>query len=1619
MAEQRRANGSETSDVQSIAEIIARSESDILEKWMLALKSKITLREDLLAEDDLRRRSAEFLRSLKVGLRQGDVADVDADAWQPLKSLLGDIFAAHAAHGVSPSEGAFYVFSLKDTLVEFFRKDFTDRPASFQGQLDSLTHLLENLGLFAFETISRRHEEQLGRVKGRESPATGDHSDMPDSTQLLQTLTAFKKGDFSARMPVDQIGVAGKIADTLNDIIELEERTVQEFEQISTAVGREGSLKQRLSLGALPGSWGTLVNSANTLIEGLVQPIGEVTRVVRAVADGDLSQSIALETEVGPLKGEFLSTAKVINTMVEQLTTFASEVTRVAREVGTEGKLGGQATVEGVSGTWRDLTDTVNTMAGSLTDQIRNVAEVTAAVANGDLTRKITIEAKGEVLKLKDTINTMVDQLTAFASEVTRVAREVGTEGQLGGQATVEGVSGVWKDLTENVNTMARNLTDQVRNIAEVTTAVANGDLTRKVTAEVRGELLELKNTINTMVDRLSTFSTEVTRIARQIGVEGELGGQAEVIGVSGTWRDLTESVNLMASNLTDQVRGVAKVVTAVAEGDLKKKVTAQARGEVGMLSETINGMTDTLSTFADEVTRVAREVGVEGVLGGQANVPGAAGTWKDLTGNVNEMASNLTTQVRAIGEVATAVTKGDLSRSITVEAAGEVAQLKDNINQMIGTLGETTKTNEQQDWLKSNLAKFTNMLQGQRDMVSVANMILSELAPMVSAQHSVFYSLEAPEGQTDKELKLLGTYGFKERKQLANRFKLGEGLIGQAAMEKKRILLTEVPSDYVQISSGLGAATPLNIVVLPVLFENELQAIIELASFNRYSEIQLTFLEQLTETLGIVLTNIAASARTEQLLEESQTMSEELQTQQEELQQSNEELEEKAKQLTEQNVEVEEKNREVEEAKLTLQEKAEQLSLTSKYKSEFLANMSHELRTPLNSLMILSNTLSDNADGNLTDKQVEYAQTIHGSGTDLLELINEILDLSKIESGTMAVELSDVPFNDLQGFVERTFRQVAEDRGLDFEVDLMADLPRAIHTDAKRLQQVLKNLLSNAFKFTEKGQVDLRISTARQGWSRDHETLDRASGVIAFTVSDTGIGIPKDKQKVIFEAFQQADGGSSRKFGGTGLGLSISREIARLLGGEIRVESAPGKGSTFTLYVPQGYTPPPKTAPLPQNPVEGPPQRLIRDSQSTGAGPAAGEPDLTSLVPGGLPDDRDNIQPGDHVVLIVEDDVKFARILLDMAHDKGFKRLVATRGDAGLALARKYNPDAITLDIRLPEMDGWRVLDQLKHEPATRHIPVHMISVEDGRQRALQQGAIAYLEKPVDEAALAKAFGDIGEFVEQRVKKLLIVEDDETQRQAIVELIGNSDVEATAVGTGHAALTAMKSQAFDCLVLDLGLPDMSGFELIEAIKRAPDIREIPVIVYTGKELTEQEETKLRHVAESIIVKDVKSPERLLDETALFLHRVEENLPERKRKMLRQVHQQDPALTGKKILVVDDDMRNIFAVTSVLERQKMEVVYAETGQAGLQMLKDTPDVDVVLMDIMMPGMDGYAAMRAIRKMPQFKNLPIIAVTAKAMKGDREKCIEAGASDYIKKPVDTEQLLSLLRVWTYG
>src|SRR5881397_837512 len=984
---------------------------------------------------------------------------------------------------------------------------------------------------------------------------------------MLRVLEAVQRGDFSTRLPEDWPGAGGKIAAAFNSIIEANEGLEREIRRLTRQVGKEGQVHRPASRRAR-GAWTTTLDAVNDLVEDLSQPNTEIARVISAVANGDLSQTMPLEIDGRPLQGQFLNTARTVNTMVGQLNAFAGEVTRVAREVGTEGKLGGQAHVRGVGGVWKDLTDNVNLMAANLTGQVRNIAEVTTAVAKGDLSKKITVDVRGEILELKQTINTMVDQLNAFAGEVTRVAREVGTEGKLGGQAYVKRVAGIWEDLTDNVNIMAGNLTSQVRNIAEVTTAVQQGDLSKKITVQVKGEILELKNTINTMVDQLNAFAKEVTRVAREVGTEGNLGGQANVEGVAGTWKGLTDNVNTMASNLTDQVRGIARVVTAVANGNLKGKLTLEAKGEIAELADTINSMTDTLAVFAEQVTTVAREVGAEGRLGGQAHVPGAAGTWRDLTDNVNQLSATLTTQVRAIAEVATAVTTGDLTRSIRVDASGEVANLKDNINEMIRNLRQTTEKNQEQDWLKTNLTRFTRMLQGQRDPMTVSKMILSELAPLVHAEHGVFYDMVDTNGRA-AHLALQAGYAYKQRKNVPMEFVLGEGLIGQCALEKKRIVVTNVPRDYIKIGSSLGEAAPANIVVLPILFENDLRAVIELASFEPFSPTHLDFLEQLAESIGIVLNTIEANSRTEDLLKQSQSLATELQRQQDQLQRTNEELAEKASELAEQNAEVERRRHEVEAAKGLVEEKAEQLALTSRYKSEFMANMSHELRTPLNSLLILAQELAANPDGNLLPKQIEYATIIRSSGTDLLKLINDILDLSKIESGTVALDISPWPLAELKPMLERTFRHVAEATRLAFHIELRQGLPDTLPTDPQRLQQILNNLLSNAFKFTEKGKVEFIAEIATAGWSPSNENLNRASKVVAFRVVDTGIGIPFEKQQSIFESFAQADGSTSRKYGGTGLGLSICRELTRLLGGEIRLQSEPGVGSIFSVYLP------------------------------------------------------------------------------------------------------------------------------------------------------------------------------------------------------------------------------------------------------------------------------------------------------------------------------------------------------------------------------------------------------------------------------------------------------------------
>ncbi|GAA2618521.1 histidine kinase [Streptomyces tubercidicus] len=1240
--------------------------------------------------------------------------------------------------------------------------------------------------------------------------------------QIAQVTTAVARGDLSQKIDVDARGEILELKNTINTMVDQLSAFAEQVTRVAREVGTDGRLGGQAQVPGVAGVWRDLTDSVNGMAGNLTAQVRNIAQVATAVARGDLSQKIDVDA-----RGEILELKNTLNTMVDQLSSFAEQVTRVAREVGTEGILGGQAEVQGVSGTWKDLTQSVNFMANNLTSQVRNIAEVTTAVARGDLSKKITVDAKGEILELVTTVNTMVDQLSSFAEQVTRVAREVGTEGQLGGQARVPGATGIWLDLSDNVNLMANNLTIQVRNISQVSAAVANGDLTKKVTVEARGEVAQLADTVNTMVTTLSSFADEVTRVAREVGTDGILGGQARVPGVAGTWKDLTESVNSMANNLTGQVRNIAMVTTAIAKGDLTKKIDIDARGEILALKTTINTMVDQLSSFAEQVTRVAREVGTEGQLGGQAQVRGVAGTWRDLTESVNEMAGNLTRQVRAIAAVAAAVTLGDHNVRIDVDAAGEILELQDNVNTMISTLRETTLANEEQDWLKGNLARISGLMQGRRDLKDVATLIMSELSPAVSAQHGAFFLAAQPDSQEigadggeagAYELRLMGSYGYAMG-GMPTTFRPGETLIGTAAEEGRTILVENVPSGYLKIASGLGEAPPANVIVLPVLFEDKVLGVIELASFQPFTQIQKDFLSQIAEMIATSVNTISVNTKTEVLLKQSQELTEqlkersgELESRQKALELSNSELEEKAEQLRAQNRDIEVKNTEIEEARQVLEERAEQLAVSMRYKSEFLANMSHELRTPLNSLLILAKLLADNAEGNLSPKQVEFAETIHGAGSDLLQLINDILDLSKVEAGKMDVSPTRIALVQLVDYVEATFRPLTAEKGLDFSVRVSPELPATLHTDEQRLLQVLRNLLSNAVKFTDSGAVELVIRPAgadvpvaiREQLLEHGSLRDPDADMIAFSVTDTGIGIASSKMRVIFEAFKQADGTTSRKYGGTGLGLSISREIARLLGGEIHAASEPSRGSTFTLYLPHN--------------------------------------------PGGLP-------------------------------PQGYPQLVA----GGIAM------DA---EARESEVGQQQAEEQQEYEQGSGG------SLNRRRRRALQ-------------------------------------------------------------GTPRRF-------------------ELSGRQPSAPPQPAP-------------------EPPLPQAPQPVPQPPAEEP---------WLGNGQDLV--------------DPAFEGgfhgEKVLIVDDDIRNVFALTSVLEQHGLSVLYAENGREGIEVLEQHDDIVLVLMDIMMPEMDGYATTAAIRRMPQFAGLPIIALTAKAMKGDREKSIDSGASDYVTKPVDTDHLLSVMEQW---
>ncbi|MGA8118079.1 MAG: HAMP domain-containing protein [Actinocatenispora sp.] len=1152
---------------------------------------------------------------------------------------------------------------------------------------------------------------------------------MRPTNELSRVLAAAAEGDLSLRMSVPGDGPRGEfrgLATTVNGLLDQLSAFADEVTRVAREVGSEGRLGGQAQVPGAAGTWRGLTDSVNLMAENLTEQVRSIAQVTTAVARGDLSQKINVDA-----RGEILELKNTINTMVDQLSAFADEVTRVASEVGSEGRLGGQAQVPGAAGTWRGLTDSVNLMAENLTEQVRNIAQVTTAVARGDLSQKINVDARGEILELKNTINTMVDQLSAFADEVTRVAREVGTDGRLGGQARVRGVGGTWKDLTDNVNIMAENLTHQVRNIATVATAVADGDLTKKITVEAKGEVAGLANTINGMVDTLGAFADEATRVAREVGTDGRLGGQARVPGVAGTWKDLTDNVNSMAQNLTSQVRNIAQVTTAVARGDLSRKIDVDARGEILELKTTINTMVDRLSAFGSEVTRVAREVGTEGKLGGQAEVIGVSGTWQRLTESVNHLAGNLTSQVRAIATVATAVTAGDLTRKITVDASGEVAELKDNINQMIANLEGTTHTNQEQDWLKTNLARISGLMQGHRDLAALTSLIMSELAPLVSAQHGTFF--HAITG-VDGVVTLERTASYGARPDSPARFALGESLVGQAAQDKKTILVGGGPSSYIKISSSLGSADPVNVIVLPVLFEGEVLGVIELASVHEFTSVHRDLLEQLKETIGVNVNTILATSRTETLLTKSQSLAQELQEQQEELRHSNTELAEKAQLLAHQNRDIEVKNLKIEQASQELEERARQIAAASKYKSEFLANMSHELRTPLNSALIIAKLLADNLDGNLNPRQVDLASTIYHAGNDLLQLINNVLDLAKIEAGRMEVQTATVELTEMVDYAESLYRPLAAEKTLEFAVVVEPTVPVSLETDKHRLQQILRNLLSNAVKFTHTGEVVLRVRLADES-EVTTSSLRSASRRIAFDVEDTGIGIPADKLSLIFEAFQQADGTTSRKYGGSGLGLSITRELTGLLDGELQVHSEPDQGSTFTLYLPA-------TVDADVLAIGSAPTRTVPEIQAppeSGEAVAVGtdEPLTAPVEEASPPNGGQSPHFHQEKVLIVDDDTRNGLALATLLEAYGLRVAQADNGIAGLhELERADDIALVLMDVMMPEMDGNAAITRIRRMPEYNQMPIIAVTakaMKGDREKSLACGATDYVTKPVD----------------------------------------------------------------------------------------------------------------------------------------------------------------------------------------------------------------------------------------------------------------------------------------------
>jgi CheY-like chemotaxis protein/signal transduction histidine kinase/HAMP domain-containing protein len=1124
------------------------------------------------------------------------------------------------------------------------------------------------------------------------------------------------------------------------------------------------------------------------------------------------------------------------------------------------------------------------------------------------------------------------------------------------------------------------------------------------------------------------------------------------------TWleheRDYTVKANRFADDLVDRCQVVADFAAGKAkffaddavEQERVGLVITLAVGCLLILCKVLVGLTITSSVISPLGVMVGR---LRGIAHGDFR--------QDLDirrgDEIGALADSFREMRRSLMDksaTAEAVAAGDLERDPQPSSPGDI--LGASLLRMTQALRQAAAESRRKDWHKTGINELAARTSGLRQTGALAQTALDFLAGYLDAKVGAFYAA-TEEGR----FMLAGSHALMSGYAAPESLLPGDGVAGQAARQGKLLSVTDLPEGYLPVASSLGSTAPRNVVAVPLVHEGEVRGVMELGALHVLDEDHVAFLEAAGRLVAVAAAGIQHHARLERLLAKSReqadmlqeqqealrvaneeleeqaqvlrTSEEELKQQQEEMQVINEELEEKNLFLERQEAVVAERNTELEKAGEALSRKAEELARASRYKSEFLANMSHELRTPLNSLLILSRNLADNSKGNLTPDQVESAEVIHQGGTDLLELINDILDLSRIEAGKVAIHLARTRLDELTANLSRHFDPMAKDKGLDLAIDVDPDAPRMLVTDGLRLEQILRNLLSNAIKFTERGSVRLRVFTPAPG---QVPPVIGERPAVAFEVTDTGIGIPPEKQAQIFEAFQQADGSITRRFGGAGLGLSISRELAALLGGAMQLTSSPGQGSVFTLFAPVESPDLREAAaeagevgtaaqPIPASPgraaATAPEPRPFLPPPSLASGARPGEaPHLPKGWDSSVMDDRAELTGDDKAILIIEDDETFARILRDLCRDKGFKALVSPSGLGGLELARTCGPAAVILDLKLPDTDGWEVMHQLKTGPATRHIPVHIISAQEAGLDALRQGAIGFLTKPVSRGDLDVAFGRIESVLAKKIKELLVVEDSPVMRRSIVELVSDQDVHAVEASSGEEALAAMRERSFDCVVLDLGLPDMSGFELLRRLEDEPDVGIPPVVVYTGRDLTREEEMELRRYSESIIVKGARSEERLLDEATLFLHSMVGKLPRSKQRMLRSLRDPNAALEGKSVLVVDDDMRNLFAVSRLLEDKGMTVIKAENGEKALEALDGNPETDLVLLDIMMPVMDGYETLRRLRAQPRFSGLPVIALTAKAMKEDREHCLAAGASDYLPKPVDVERLYSVLRVW---